>query len=81
MPKKTRKELVNQFIKTINKKFEDCPLKDRKKLFKELEQWAYSELNQECCEIFIEALYKAKATQEAQMEIGIEKALKKIKAK
>jgi len=79
MPKKTKRELIKQFEKTLNEKFECCPITKRKALFKQLEEWAYSELNDQCCELFIEALYSAKATQPIKMEIGVEEALKKLK--
>ena len=73
--------LVLQFEKLINEKFEKCPFDKRTEMFEELEKWAYKELNEECCEIFIKALHNAQITQDIQISIGLEKALKKIMAK
>ena len=76
--KKASKNLaIKQMIKNINEKFSECPSKDRKKLFLELKEWGES--LGENGEIFLEALYQAESTQEAQLEIALEKGLKRIR--
>ena len=79
MPKKTKAELIKQFETTLNEKFSKCPITKRKALFRQLESWAYSELNQDCCELFIKALYNASGTADVRMEIAVENGLKKLK--
>lgn len=75
--KSSRNLAIKQMIKTINKEFLECPLMDRKKLFLELKEWGES--LGENGDIFLEALYQAETTQSAQLEIALEKGLKRIR--
>ena len=70
--------LIKRFEKLIDDKFAKCPFDNRTELFEELEKWAKNELNEECCEMFLEALYNAKSTQDTQLTIGLEKAIERI---
>lgn len=74
-----RQKLIKDLQAIVDKRMTDYPLKDRKQLFKELEKMAYEEFKGEQQELFLEALYTAKTTQNIQMEIGLDKALAKIR--
>ena len=74
----SRNDCIRQFKQLLTAKFEECPITKRKQLFIELEQWARKELNAECCEMFLTALFECQATQDAQFEIAIDKALNEI---
>lgn len=77
--KASRNACIKQFKQLLNAKFEKCPTTKRKQLFVSLEQWARKELNAECCEMFLTALFECQATQDTQFEIAIDKALNEIK--
>ena len=77
--KSIKAKLIKDFEKTINNKFEECPITKRKELFLELENWAKNELNEECCEMFLTALYNAKATESVRMEMALDKAIQRIR--
>lgn len=76
--KASRKLAVENMKKLIDSKFENVAFSDKKALFIDLENWARETMNSESCEIFLEALYGAKTTQDIQLEIGVEKALEKV---
>ena len=76
-----RAKVIQELQAIIDKRMTDYPLKDRKQLFLELEKMAHDEFEGEQQEAFLEALYTAKTTQHIQMEIGIDKALAKIRGK
>ena len=67
--------LIKRFEKIIDDKVAKCPFDKRTELFEELENWAKSELNDECCDMFLEALYNAQSTQDIQLSIAVEKAI------
>ena len=73
------KLLLKKLTQYLDEKFSSTPINLRKKLFNDLESWAKEEMNEECCVIFLSALYNAKSTQEVQMEIALDKAVKTIK--
>ena len=76
-----KKALVKKFEKLIDEKFEKQPINKRTALFVMLEEWAKKELDEECCEIFLEALYGAKATKDCQFCLSVGNALAKITKK
>ena len=74
--KKASKNLmIKKFEKLIDDKFAKCPFDKRTELFEELEKWAKTELNEECCDMFLTALYNAKETQDIQLSIAVERAI------
>lgn len=74
--KKASKNLmIKKFEKLIDEKIAKCPFDKRTDMFLELEKWANKELNQECCDIFLTALYNAQSTQDIQITIAFEKAI------
>lgn len=77
--KKASKTLaINNLKKLIDEKFEKCNFDDRRTLFEDLQKWAKDNLGETQYELFIEALYQAKSTQDIQMTIALEKALEKV---
>ena len=75
---KKEMEIVAKFKTIIDNKFNECPLNKKKALFESLEEWAKTELDEKQSQLFLEALYDAQSTQNAQLEIALDKALNKI---
>ena len=76
--KASRKLAIENLKKLIDEKFENVNFDDRRTLFDNLQKWAKDTMSEEACEMFLEALYKAKSTQDIQLTIGLEKALERI---
>lgn len=76
--KASRRLAIENMKKLIDRDFENVAFNDRKTIFISLENWARENMNPESCEIFLEALYGAKSTQDIQLEIGVERALEKV---
>lgn len=77
--KKASKNLmVKRIEKLIDERFNQTPYQERTALFVMLEKWANNELNKECCDIFLTALYNAQSTQDIQIAMAFEKAVKRI---
>lgn len=77
--KKASKNLmIKKFERLIDDKFNQTPYHERTALFVMLEKWANTELNKECCDIFLTALYNAQSTQDIQITIAFEKEFERI---
>lgn len=81
MAKKSKKELVKECQKIVDDKIMGLPITQRKKAYLELEKWANEELSEGAREIFLEALYSAKSTQDIRMLLSVERALGKLEVK
>lgn len=81
MARKSKKELVKECQKIIDDKMTALPITMRKKAYLELEKWANEELSEGAREIFLEALYSAKSTQDTRMLLSVERALGKLEVK
>lgn len=73
--KTKRDEVLAKATTVIQNAFDKCPFNARKTLFKELENWANQSMGGEAREIFLEALYNAKCTQDVQLMLVVEKAI------
>lgn len=73
-----RAKLIKSFEKIIDDKFNACDITKHKRLFLSLEKWAREDLNDECCDIFLEALYNAKSTQDTRILLAVERGVSKI---
>ena len=76
--KAQRKCAVDNLKKLIDEKFAKCNFDDRQTLFVELEKWGKESLSEEACDMFLEALYNAKSTQDIQFDIAVEKAFESM---
>lgn len=74
----SRKLAIENLKKLIEERFCKCNFDDRRKLFEDLQVWAKQNLGKEQCELFLEALFNAKCTQDIQLTIGLENALGKV---
>ena len=70
--KASRNFMIKKFERMIDDKIAHCPFDERTDMFLKLEKWAKTELNEECCDIFLTALYNAQSTQDIQLTIGLE---------
>lgn len=75
---KTKRFAIKSAKLIINGKFEKCPTERKPNLFLMLLDWAKDDLKGEQQEIFLTALYEAESTQEAQLELALDRGLSKI---
>ena len=76
--KASKKLAIENLKKLIDEKFEKVNFDDRRKLFEDLQAWAKNTMNEEACDMFIQALYEAKSTQDIQLTMALENALERI---
>lgn len=71
-----REKLLAKTTKYLDKQFKKVDITQRKALFLELKNWALSELNDEAQDLFLDALYSAPSTQDIQILLAVDKAVK-----
>ena len=76
MAKNKEGKLIAKIIKHLDKRVKEVDITQRKALFLELENWAFSELCGIPQDIFLTALYATPATQDIQMLLAVDKAVK-----